>query len=759
MARRKPTRNISLTYAAYDAPNDQGILYPCFIGPRYRLHTLDNGNTFSGKFLAGEGVKTDNGNTLDIAYPAVTEKSVIDTKSVKVKLTDASLCVAQNLHIQGIKEGTKNCIVFSLPVAGDDRDALLNGYDVKIDDTLEIDSKTYTVTDVCSVYTDTVVTATDITGMETSNVTVGKQYNGNSEAVYVLTVLSVKTDTNGKTIVTANVSTSAGDLEYGNRNAVQFEVGRDEYLGTKGITINFSADFVNDADNSVIIIRGIPRKQGSFKEVYVNNTNITLTSDSVATVYTKSLSKGIQLSLGEDKYTAKAGIVALTENLNIVLGQQVYAVREADIHVEYRELLTEDANTLISASATNFTEFVGEVSTNNPLAFMAHCGFLAKTEAFYVIATAGTSYEDYVRAIDEALHYENVFAPIAYSSSPDVKAYLLSKLKEYNAPEVAQFRKLWFADDTTMTSVVYDKTQADDVALLATMNADGHVTFMNADIVSAGVRVGDNLVIPNYYHSATQTYTQETCTIKSIVDDNELTVESTSLNPFQTPTVVYITRSMTRDDYADTVGAKAASYDSAYINYVWADNPICEGYGVCDTIYLVATLAALRSVNAPHAPLSEVNIPGWTVSNKHQLNEEQLDRMNDKGVWIVHTDRYGETVTRHQLTTVQDGTIAEEDSAVANACNIVRSLRSMLYKYRGIANVTPDLEAQLRIDLVTALENIRTRSYSFYIGPQILGYTINELGMDPDNASRIIVDVDIDVPEPLLDGNFKFNII
>jgi hypothetical protein len=57
------------------------------------------------------------------------------------------------------------------------------------------------------------------------------------------------------------------------------------------------------------------------------------------------------------------------------------------------------------------------------------------------------------------------------------------------------------------------------------------------------------------------------------------------------------------------------------------------------------------------------------------------------------------------------------------------------------------------------LEQIRARKYSYHVGPQVIDYKINELGMDPDNAARIMVDVDIDVPEPLLDGNFKFNIV
>lgn len=760
MARSKPTRSISLTYAAYDQPNDTGTLYPCFIAPRYILHTLKNKNTLAGVYSEGKGVLVNETYGSDIPYPQLSDKCIIDTSSVKIKLTDALLYATDSIKISKKKEKTTNCLVFTNAVSGDNKDKALAGYDVRIGDIVKVGDKIASITDIRAVEVDANVSAKDLQENDIANLTVSGNFTSNTDIIYIMTISDVTlVDGSDSKIITADIATAAGDIEYGDRNAVKFESGKDENLGNKGIKINFSSSFEAEK-GQVIIVRGTPKTFGDFKEVYVSRSDIEIGADgATASILTKNIVPADNLAISENYFTAKDGVVTLSNTMQYIIGDKVYPVASANVHIEFRELVTTDANMLVSASSTGFSEFVGEVSPDNPLGFMAHCGFLAKTDAFYIMATSGESYEDYVAAINSALKYENVFAPITFNQSPDIKTYLRGKLKEYNSPEVAQFRKLWFADNTKMRSTVYDRRTTDNVLLLATMNSEGVVNFLNGDIVAAGVRAGDYLVIPNYYNASTKTYTKEVCKITTIIDENELVVNSGSLKPFSTPTVISIVRDCTKQEYVEIVGAAASSENSAYINYVWADNPICTGYGKVDTVYLCATLAAMRSAMAPHAPLSEVSVPGWTVSNEYNLSEENLDYMNDKGVWIVHIDRYGETVTRHQLTTVQDTTIAEEDSAVSNACNIIRSLRSILYRYRGIANVTNDLTGKLKVDLITAFEQIKSRPYPFYIGSQLLGYKINKLGADPDNAARIIVDADLDVPEPLLDGNFKFNIV
>lgn len=756
MARSKPTRTITLTYAAYDQPNNEGTLYPCFIAPRYILHKLDNNNAFTGLYTEGLGVNLNGNNTLDIPYPSLSKNCIIDTSSVKVKLTNTLLCVAENLSVSKHAK-IKNCFIFANAIAGEGKDASLNGYDVRPGDTIKIGDSFATITDIRASKAAATVSINDLSGATVNGVTTTTDFKSTSEAVYVLSVTGKSEDeVTGKTYVIANVSAATGDIDYGIRNAVKFEIGKEEVLGSKGISVLFDETFTYDPANSIIIVRGTPEAKGIINEVYINNPDI---NGNTATIYTENITKDIAIVLSENYFTVKGSVVTIVPNLTISFGDSYYKVRSADINIEFRELITEDANMLVSADIDNFSDFVGEVSPDNPLSFMAYCGSLAKTEAFYVMSVAADTEEAYMDAINAALKYENVFAPITYNQDEAIIAYLKGKLREYNSPEVAQFRKLWIADNTQMRSVVYDKTADDNVSLLATMTADGVVTLLNGDLVTAGVKAGDILVINNYYNPTTQTYSEETCKITTVIDKDELTVDAGSIKAFNTPMVVQVVRDCSKHEYAERVGALAASNNSAYINYVWADHANCTGYGVVNPVYLCATLSAMRSSMAPHAPLSEVAIPGWTVSNLYNLSEADLDIMNNKGVWIVYTDRYGETITRHQLTTVQNTSIAEEDSAVSNACNIVRSLRSILYRYRGISNVTNSLTSQLKIDLITALEQIKSRSYPFYIGSQLLDYTINELGVDPDNAARIIVDVNLDVPEPLLDGNFKFNII
>ena len=87
------------------------------------------------------------------------------------------------------------------------------------------------------------------------------------------------------------------------------------------------------------------------------------------------------------------------------------------------------------------------------------------------------------------------------------------------------------------------------------------------------------------------------------------------------------------------------------------------------------------------------------------------------------------------------------------------SLLRPLYKYRGDATIQKDMLAAFHLDLTTALMNIMKRSYPDKIGAQLLSYTIEKLEQDPDNKARMMLDCNLEVPEPFLEGNYKFNII
>jgi hypothetical protein len=643
MARSKPTRSIELTYAKVRQTNDEGTLFPCFIGPRYILHRLEQNNTFSGMFVTGTEVT-------EFMYPmqAVDVITTIDTAKVNVKLANAVVQVASNLSVTA-HATAKNCIIFTEAVAGDNKSAALAGYDVKIGDIIEVAGTDAIITDIRK----------------------------------------------------------------------------------------------NDA--------------GLYTEVYVNTSGFTLSEGTTVSIYTASIATS-PVAVDPAKFSISTnGIKFASNTIEININKKVYNVKSAEVHIEYRELITEGAFELVSGDAENLADFVGVADPDNPLGFFAYCAQLAETTAFYVMAIPEDTYNNYEKALNIALHYENVFAPITYNQSEAICAHLIALMNTYNDPSIAQFKKLWFVDDTASQSPVYTAT-SDAQELQITIADNGVVTFSVGDIVSAGVRIGDILVIPAYYDVDLQKYIRKEYVIESIIDTDSLTIRNADIT-IDTNVKAFVARNLSNIEYANAVGDKAYKLNSPYINYVWADNPVCLGYGQVNPVFLSATLAALRSKNAPHAPLSEVSIPGWSVSDTHGLSEYELDIMNNKGVWIVYKDRYGEVVTRHQLTTVQDGTLAEEDSAVSNACNIVRSLRSMLYQYRGDSNVTTELIDALNADIRQSLDRIMSRIYPIRLGKQVIDYSVKNLKIDDDNRARIILDVDIDVPEPLLDGHFKFNII
>ena len=760
MARSKPTRKITLTFADVTETNTSGLLYPCLIGPRYVLHKFENGNAFAGHFTAGKSLVAE--------YPDHIDDAIIDYQKASVQISKCWLCVGKGLIVNGqLDELSPNSLVFKNAIAGTSVDAgLINAYNVRIGDKVEIGNKLTKIIDVRAVTEEAEGSATSIAGAVNSKVTVDVTDAKNTEeVVYVVQVTS--SDMNN---VVADITCSAGDVDAGSAQNIKFTKGQKTVIGTKGVALTFGADFAldtTDSNNNVIIVRALPEREGEYRIVYVDqDISSLLTKDesgavleTAVNIYSQNVGSAV-MPLTTSSYTVNSSEVTINDTVVINLAGTVYEVKEADIYVNYREQLVSDTNVLMAGDSAGLSAFVGEVSPDNPLAMMTYCAQLAGTNAFYVMATDSDDYEAYTKAINVALRYENVFSPIPYKQTSDVIAYLRQKQAEYNAPEIAQFKKLWIADDTDKDSVVYDKA-ADGASLMftsVTRGDKGDVSLINGDLIKAGVVAGDTLVIPNYYNAKTKSYMKKTYTISKVTGTAKLEIRKPDV-AFTSPVIGYIVRTLSNLEYAEIVANKAAAYNSPFINYVWADHPVCTGYGEIGMNYLTVTLAALRAASAPHAPLSDVVIPGWTVSDVYAFSDADLDIMNDKGVWIVFQDRFGSVVTRHQLTTTQDGTMAEEDSAVSNACNIVRSLRSMLYNYRGDANVQEAMINSLYLDLVVALGDIAARQYPSKIGSQLTSYGINNLTQDPDNKARLLLSLNLEVPEPFLDGDYQFNII
>lgn len=194
------------------------------------------------------------------------------------------------------------------------------------------------------------------------------------------------------------------------------------------------------------------------------------------------------------------------------------------------------------------------------------------------------------------------------------------------------------------------------------------------------------------------------------------------------------------------------------INYVFAENNTVAGLPCSNAQYIVPVLATMRANTAPHAPLTDVPIPGVSIADSVGFTEDQYKSMNNAGVWVCFKDERGENVTRHAVTTCVDDTIAMEDSAVSNADNIVRTVRSQVSWLRGNCNVTPALIDKIYANVQAAFNSILARNYSALIGPQILEVKSVKVEQDPNDTAGVIGTFDLDLPDVYLYGDFTFNL-
>ena len=219
---------------------------------------------------------------------------------------------------------------------------------------------------------------------------------------------------------------------------------------------------------------------------------------------------------------------------------------------------------------------------------------------------------------------------------------------------------------------------------------------------------------------------------------------------------VKFTRELSTSEYAAALAAEARAYNNAWVNLVWCDSLTVLGYSNQPLSLLCCALAALRASLPPHAPLSDVTVPSVEVGNTLMLGDAEYEALNTGGVWVVRQDATGSPVTMHQITTLTDGTIAEEDSVVSNGASIARELRSATKKFRGNVNVSDDLIEQLRADILAVFTQIAGRSYPAIYGPQLEDYEIVELKRDDANKQRLLCKLSGAMPLPLIDSESVF---
>lgn len=769
-----PRSSFELQFGVLDTTDQSRGLLPAFIAPRYAVHGTDGvtesaDNGYIGTYGEASGAT--------IAWPGRAEAdSVVDTAKVAVYAPTPVVTVNHEALSATTESTALNKLTFEETVAagnGETADVKLNGYSVVAGDKLKItkdgsDERVVTVVDVQASLDPAVVgNAEELTSNTGSGtLTTSGTFIGAEECIYLVRVAEISEDTevSGASGASGAAGTDISSIKF-EVTAIGGEIGYSAMLTFTEASVaqnigNYGAKMAVGAMtgfalNDSYVITCSPSQAGARNIVYVNATLDAGWASQDLEVFVESGNViGTSVEISKAYVNATATGVQLMEGAYVQFGGASYALTaDTKLFVSYRELLKSDTYKLLDVRTTGTADWVGQVVPDNPLGMMYGVANSIAPGSFYLMAVPDSSDESYQTALEYIGTFEEVFAPIPYDQNKVIQSTLVGIVNKYSDPYIAQYKKAWLTALTEESSVVYEKS-SNGMPLLGTVTDSVLTLEAPADVVAGGLKIGDTAVLMNVYDESLEAYIDREYKITSIVDSTSVGL-SGATNTGRVAQVKF-TRELSTSEYAAALAAEARAYNNAWVNLVWCDSLTVLGYSNQPLSLLCCALAALRASLPPHAPLSDVTVPSVEVGNTLMLGDAEYETLNTGGVWVVRQDATGSPVTMHQITTLTDGTIAEEDSVVSNGASIARELRSATKKFRGNVNVSDDLIEQLRADILAVFTQIAGRSYSAIYGPQLEDYEIVELKRDDANKQRLLCKLSGAMPLPLIDSESVF---
>lgn len=769
-----PRSSFELQFGVLGTTDQSRGLLPAFIAPRYAVHGTDGvtesaDNGYIGTYGEATGDV--------ITWPGRAEaSSVVDTAKVAVYAPTPVVTVNQEALSAETESTALNKLTFEETVAsgnGETVDVKLNGYSVVAGDKLKItkggsDERVVTVVDVQASLDPAVVgTAEELTSNTGSGtLTTSGTFIGTEECIYLVRVAEISEDTEvsgasgasgaaGTDITSIKFEVTAIGGEVGYTSTLTFtEASVAQNIGNYGAKMAVDA-LTGFALNDSYVITCSPSQAGARNIVYVNATlDASWASQSLEVFVESGNVIGTSVEIAKAYVNATATGIQLMEGAYVQFGGASYALTaDTKLFVSYRELLKSDTYKLLDVRTAGTADWVGQIVPDNPLGMMYGVANSIAPGSFYLMAVPDSSDESYQTALEYIGTFEEVFAPIPYDQNKVIQSTLVGIVNKYSDPYIAQYKKAWLTALTEESSVVYEKS-SNGMPLLGTVTDSVLTLEAPADVVAGGLKIGDTAVLMNVYDESLEAYIDREYEITSIVDSTSVGL-SGAVNTGRVAQVKF-TRELSTSEYAAALAAEARAYNNAWVNLVWCDSLTVLGYSNQPLSLLCCALASLRASLPPHAPLSDVTVPSVEVGNTLMLADAEYETLNTGGVWVVRQDATGSPVTMHQITTLTDGTIAEEDSVVSNGASIARELRSATKKFRGNVNVSDDLIEQLRADILAVFTQIAGRSYSAIYGPQLEDYEIVELKRDDANKQRLLCKLSGAMPLPLIDSESVF---
>lgn len=581
----------------------------------------------------------------------------------------------------------------------------------------------------------------------------GGTYSGASDTKYIIQIVQggvVDTDTitfkvttsNGVDIQAETPVTAAGAAIIGNYGVTLTFVTAEQFCGGD----IWTTDCISDTNGAVrTLVLADKLVDGSASCAVGDTLTVTL-----------GLTDTIQL--GSIFYTLAASLVTIAGSATYTgtyLGvTQVFTILAADMYVDYRELLLD--NVTSAGSLTDPAEVVstiGPVSTLNPLAKGAYSALLnSNGVTVYYIGVGSDDLAGYSQALDILTTNDLVYSLVPLNKSAEVKALFEGHVDAQSSADNNNWRICWLNSAATEFQSIYT-TEASEVIYATITDALGGSNYVNVVgdgtlFVTRGVQAGD--ILRYSYRPSNGVTVYNTVAIDSVDTEIDLTLVEPVDTSYPTDIKIEIWRTRTNAQFASAIAADSASYLNRRVRNIWPDVIEDSSTETVSGVYLCAALAGLRSGVAPHAPLTNVSVTGfYSPTRSTMFTNTQLNTMAAGGTWIVTEDLAGTVFSRHQLTTDMTDINTREDTITTNLDSISRIIRDNFKDIVGKGNVSEDMISLIRIRIHSTAAYIMGLPYPLVLGPQMQGYEIQTLRVDPLLRDRIELKVKPDLPYPL----------
>lgn len=478
----------------------------------------------------------------------------------------------------------------------------------------------------------------------------------------------------------------------------------------------------------------------------------------------KIVVSSLKVKIQDDAFVSKVTTKAAQANKVELYTDGYGPVKESELYVTFRELLTTYSDTIRSiTSASDVSDLLGAISPDNPLAQGVYNALLnAGGQTVRYMATPTDDLAGYQDVLQQAELTKDVYFLCPMTRDEDVINLVQSHVNSMSAPTTKRWRIAFVSQEVPDEVAIYssaNKTSSGDWTAYVTVddeNKTADVAFVD-DVGDCKFKkdiTGNSNTLRANFNDTTGEY--DTFKILKVVNNHIVRVDNSSGKlqaTTDTQIKVEIWHTYSNAEKATKVGKLSSQLSDRRMYNIFPS--VYKNNGVQYTgEFAAACVVGLVSSCLPQQPITNLQLVGIDdVPLVYQtFSLDDLNEMAAGGTFIIMQDSANDEVyVRHQISTAyEDNNLnTSELSITKNVDSISYSLDALLSPYIGKYNITPELLSVLRNVINQGLTKLGSDSYGLYGAQLILSETeILLLEQDALLKDHVNCNIQLGVPYP-----------